>query len=403
MDLECPTSLLLFFPEDLYRNLGSSAVLPQVLEVIGEDNLVAVQFLRGGVVRLTFIDEAVCDDFFEHGFDYDGVPLRVTRASSNVRTVYLRDLPIEVPEDVVTGFFSSYGQVVSVACSKFKDFPTLCDGTRIVKIVLKSDVPYFVRISDFDCRVWYSRQPPQCSICRECGHRARECPLSGLCRRCRQPGHTARECTRAWGPSAQPADVVSADGEFPDDVSDVPADVPVDVPTVAMVTDVPVPLSTAAPVAVPSSVPSSTVVPVTVPLSVPMSTATPVTSVPSSVPSSAVAAPVPSPAVDPSSAAASVTPVSPASSVSSAASSVSSRRKVSPYEQFFLWSNPSPVMVEVRNLVPKVPRLHNVISRVGHVLNNNALKQCKEKPNSMAFVSYFERFADQYCKTHRKT
>ena len=50
-------------------------------------------------------------------------------------------------------------------------------------------------------RVWYPRQPPQCSICREFGHRAPACPLSDLCRRCCQPGHMARECTQAWGPS----------------------------------------------------------------------------------------------------------------------------------------------------------------------------------------------------------
>ena len=35
-------------------------------------------------------------------------------------------------------------------------------------------------------------------MCREFGHRAQSCPLSGLCRRCRQPGHKAKECTQAW-------------------------------------------------------------------------------------------------------------------------------------------------------------------------------------------------------------
>ena len=52
-----------------------------------------------------------------------------------------------------------------------------------------------------ECRVLYPRQPPQCSICREFGHHAPACPLSGLCRRCRQPGRVARKCTQAWDPS----------------------------------------------------------------------------------------------------------------------------------------------------------------------------------------------------------
>ena len=63
--------------------------------------------------------------------------------------------------------------------------------------------PGFVQIDGFDCRVWYSRWPPQCSVCHESGHRAQACPLSGLvCRRCCKPGHRARECVRAWRPSS---------------------------------------------------------------------------------------------------------------------------------------------------------------------------------------------------------
>ena len=75
-----------------------------------------------------------------------------------------------------------------------------CIGNRLVKILLAQDIPSFIRVESCEYRVWYPRQPPQCSICREFGHRALTCPLSGLCRCCRQPGHLARECTQAWGP-----------------------------------------------------------------------------------------------------------------------------------------------------------------------------------------------------------
>ena len=92
-------------------------------------------------------------------------------------------------------------------------------------------------ISGFDCRAWYSRQRPQCAVCREFGHRAPSCPLSGLCRRCRGPGHMARECRRAWG-DLRPGKVLlsstvpSADDDDddanyvppPDEVASVPSD-----------------------------------------------------------------------------------------------------------------------------------------------------------------------------------
>ena len=75
------------------------------------------------------------------------------------------------------------------------------NGNWIVKILLTQDIPCFVEVEGCNCRVWYPRKPAQCSICREFGHRAPACPLSGRCRRCHQPGHVARECTQAWGPS----------------------------------------------------------------------------------------------------------------------------------------------------------------------------------------------------------
>ena len=76
----------------------------------------------------------------------------------------------------------------------------MCDGNRIVCIVLKKDVPYFIFIADCNCYVWYARQPLQYVICCKTGHVGHDCPLCGRCRLSRQPGHVARLCTQAWGP-----------------------------------------------------------------------------------------------------------------------------------------------------------------------------------------------------------
>ena len=75
------------------------------------------------------------------------------------------------------------------------------NGNRVAKVLLDHDIPQFAEVDGCNCRIWYPRQPSQCSLCKEFGHRAPACPLSGLCRRCHQPGHMARECTQAWGPS----------------------------------------------------------------------------------------------------------------------------------------------------------------------------------------------------------
>ena len=176
----------MFFPEDVCCKFSSSDVLPQLLGCLPRDKVKAVQFLRGGVVRLTFEDVAVRDDVLARGISFQEIQLRVVSAMSEVRVLYVRDLPVEVPDDVVSSLLASFGDVVHVIRPTYKDFPSVCDGNRVVGIVLKQDVPYFVRIADCNCRVWYARQPVQCVICRESGLVSCDCRLSGRCRRCHQ-------------------------------------------------------------------------------------------------------------------------------------------------------------------------------------------------------------------------
>ena len=46
------------------------------------------------------------------------------------RLIYLRDCPVEVPDSAVSGFFSSYGEIHSIAHSEHQGLPGLRDGTR---------------------------------------------------------------------------------------------------------------------------------------------------------------------------------------------------------------------------------------------------------------------------------
>ena len=118
-----------------------------------------------------------------------------------LRTVHLRDLPVEIEEEVLSSFLAGFGEVLSISNCFFDDYPSVRNGNRVARMLLDRDIPQFVEVDGCNCRVWYPREPPQCSVCREFGHRAPACPLSGRCRRCNQPGHMARECTQAWGPS----------------------------------------------------------------------------------------------------------------------------------------------------------------------------------------------------------
>ena len=196
-----PCSLVAQFTEDVYNNAGASDVLPLVMKSLDAEKVVGVQFLRAGIVRLTFDDPETCSKVLKDGLDLGDVTVQLFPADERLRLVHLRDLPVEVDHDNVSNFFSAYGEVLSVDHCYFKEYPSVRNGNRIVKILLTQDIPCFVEVEGCNRRVWYPRQPAHCSICREFSHRAPACPLSCRCRRCHQPGHVARESTQAWGPS----------------------------------------------------------------------------------------------------------------------------------------------------------------------------------------------------------
>ena len=191
MPLSCPSSLVAFFPAEVYRNVGACDVLTRLVEVLGRDKLSTVQILRNGAVRLTFVDTPSCDAVALNGFRFNDHSIRVQAVEQRSRIAYLRDLPCEVPDDSVRAALRPFGEVHSLQKSFHDGFPGLFDGSRIVKMSLAKDSPPVLLVAGFECRIWYRRQPQNCPICRAPGHRVKECPFNGVCRRCRQPGHVA--------------------------------------------------------------------------------------------------------------------------------------------------------------------------------------------------------------------
>ena len=256
-----PSSLVAQFTEEIYKNAGASDVLPLVMKSLDAEKVLGVQFLRGGKVRLTFEDAETCSAVLKGGLDLGDVPVQLFPADDRVRIVHLRDLPVEVDHDSVSAFFATYGEVLSIDHCHFEEYPTVRNGNRVIKILLTQDSPCFVEVEGCSCRVWYFRQPAKCSICREIGHRAPACPLSGRCRRCHQPGHVAREFTQAWGPLFP----VSRSTDPSMETDEVPATtasviVPVNTTSIADVTVSTAVITTAATVStVPATVPSTSV------------------------------------------------------------------------------------------------------------------------------------------------
>ena len=71
------------------------------------------------------------DDLLEGStFLFGDVPIPVTAADQNIRFVFVRDLPFEVPDDDVNSVFERFGVAHSMSLCFFRDFPSVSNGTR---------------------------------------------------------------------------------------------------------------------------------------------------------------------------------------------------------------------------------------------------------------------------------
>ena len=208
-DVQCPCTLALHFPSEVYRSAGSSKVLPELVQSLELLNVRAIQFVPNGIVRVTFKEPTQCDAVLAGGISFRGAPLRLTSVDSRTRLVYVRDLPVEVPDDGLQAFLRPFGVVHSVLRQTYPGMPDVFTGTSVVKVTLSKDLPSSARVSGFDVRFWYQSQPRACPVCRAYGHRVKDCPFNGKCRRCSQPGHMARECPSRRS-SVEPASAVSS-------------------------------------------------------------------------------------------------------------------------------------------------------------------------------------------------
>ena len=105
-----PCSLVAQFSEEVDKNAGASDVLSLVMGSLDADEVRAVQFLRAGRVRVTFQDSQVLED----DLDLGDVSVQLFPADERLRTVYIRDLPVEIDDEVVSSFLADFGEVLSV-------------------------------------------------------------------------------------------------------------------------------------------------------------------------------------------------------------------------------------------------------------------------------------------------
>ena len=93
-------------------------------------NVRAIQFVPNGIVWVTFREPAQCDVALASGVSFRGTKLRVASVDARTRLVYVRDLPFEVPDDLVKRFLRGYVVVHSLTPQVYPGMPNVLNGTR---------------------------------------------------------------------------------------------------------------------------------------------------------------------------------------------------------------------------------------------------------------------------------
>lgn len=228
------------------------AVLKMLEKEIDLNRLSAVQFVPGGLIRLTFKDPDDMASLVESGFiNLDGVECSVTNSDRPHTLVYIHHYPAEGDDAILCEDFKTFGKVFFCKRQAFMGRPHLLTGSRILTMSMEKPIPAQITIDGYPVRIWYRGIKPFCSICKTMGHKAADCPFNGKCRECGEAGHLARNCPsrrtgNVWGSTPY---VVPPAADFPPissgDVANLPGNVPcppnesVDLPSEEMVISAP--------------------------------------------------------------------------------------------------------------------------------------------------------------------
>ena len=185
-------------PQDVSR----PEVLRMLAERFGTWKLLAVQFLPGFRVQLTF-DSVEAKNTIERQseVEIEGYPCQVVGGGPSLESVLIFHLPYELDNGVIQAAMQQYGEVGGIRHQLHPD-STVHSGTRVVRMVRKGPIPRHMKVEGWSAKVWYRGQPVECDICGA-GHVSRVCPMRNKCRFCGEEGHFARNCpgrnSEGWG------------------------------------------------------------------------------------------------------------------------------------------------------------------------------------------------------------
>lgn len=200
-NIQRPDTVELSIPSYLKRSRqipSRDELLDAVLKSLGPNARSSIkcvqQSANGSSFRVSFKPEAarLRDQLLTKGIYLKGTFCYLTEAQPKHKVITVSNLPFEMGDDLIKGFFSHYGEVRGLI--RNIDKHGIETGDRRLLMVLSHHIPSKVSLDPFRAQVRYLGQPCCCFNCNWWGHKDRHCPLKDCCGKCGSRGHYTFAC-----------------------------------------------------------------------------------------------------------------------------------------------------------------------------------------------------------------
>ena len=203
------TTSVVTIPQRIVGQDKPAVLRDELITAIGAKKLKGCQILPRCQVRVQFATGRLRRDFDMRGLSFRGVHLSPEPAYASRQQIFVEGAPFQFPNALFSEALGGYGKVSQVKHLPVKGHPHIQSGTRMVTMSVTKDIPVFVTIAGFRCKVWYRGQPITCFGCGKTGYVISACPN--------------RRRPQSFAAAVNPAQVAAQSTESPESVAGDPS------------------------------------------------------------------------------------------------------------------------------------------------------------------------------------
>lgn len=170
-------------------------IVREITKQHGTEKIKCIQPLGGGKFQVTFKTQEIAIKAATVGLKYGSERYPFTELAAVSTAIYVKRAPYELKHETIVQILNNYGIVKEIKHVPIDEqFPEISNGDRRVIMVIKNEIPNWIKIGPYTLMIYYRGIKKTCRTCNSEDHYAANCP-SVLCHRCKSVGHMANRCT----------------------------------------------------------------------------------------------------------------------------------------------------------------------------------------------------------------